>query len=264
MARARWEAERMTMRLLLANPNTSTSITDRIAAVARRAAAPGTDVLAVTGTTGVPYIATRAEAAIAGRTTLELLAEHGTNIDGAPIDAAIVAAFGDPGVGGARELMPFPVIGMAEAAMLTACMLGRRFAIVTFATALGPWYRECVDYNGLTNRLAAIRCLDQPFRDIASVQEEKATLLVDLCARAIAEDEADVIILGGAPLAGLAEIVRDRVAVPLVDGVAAAVKQAETLAALRPRKATAGTFRTPDPKPIIGVPDALHRLFTRT
>ena len=247
------------MRLLLANPNTSTSITDRIAAVARRAASPGTEILAVTGTSGVPYIATRAEAAIAGRTTLELLAEHGTNID-----VAIVAAFGDPGVGGARELMPFPVIGMAEAAMLTACMLGRRFAIVTFATALGPWYRECVDTNGLTGRLAAIRCLDQPFRDIASVQEEKATLLVDLCARAIAEDEADVIILGGAPLAGLAETVRDRVAVPLVDGVAAAVKQAEALAALRPRKATAGTFRTPDPKPIIGVPPALHRLFTQT
>lgn len=244
------------MRILLANPNTSQSITDRIAAVARAAASPGTEVVAVTGDSGVPYIATRAEAAVAGRTTLELMAAHAPGCD-----AAIVAAFGDPGVGGARELLDIPVIGLAEAAMLTACMLGRRFAVVTFAAALGPWYRECVDYNGLAGRLAAIRCLDGPFRDIGDVQEEKEALLVEMCARAVAEDEADVIILGGAPLAGLAAKVRDRVAVPLVDGVAAAIRQAEVLASLRPRKAVAGTFRKPAAKTILGVPEALRRLF---
>lgn len=244
------------MRILLANPNTSQSITDRIAAVARAAASPGTEVVAVTGDSGVPYIATRAEAAVAGRTTLELMAAHAPGCD-----AAVVAAFGDPGVGGARELLDIPVIGLAEAAMLTACMLGRRFAVVTFATALGPWYRECVEYNGLAGRLAAIRCLDGPFRDIGDVQVEKEALLVELCARAVREDEADVIVLGGAPLAGLAEKVRDRVAVPLVDGVAAAIRQAEVLASLRPRKAVAGTFRKPAAKTIVGVPEALRRLF---
>ena len=244
------------MRLLLANPNTSVAVTERIAAVACAAASPGTEIVAVTGASGVPYIATRAEAAVAGRTTMELMAEHGPGCD-----AAVVAAFGDPGLGGAREIMPFPVVGMAEAAMLTACMLGRRFAVVTFSRALGPWYRECVEYNGLTGRLAAIRCLDGAFRAIEAVGEEKQDLLVALCARAVAEDEADVIILGGAPLAGLAERVAERVPVPLVDGVAAAVRQAETLVTLRPRKATAGTFRRPDPKPATGLPPSLERLF---
>jgi len=57
--------------------------------------------------------------------------------------------------------------------------------------------------------------------------------------------------------------VADRVPVPLVDGVAAAVRQAETLATLTPRKAMAGTFRRPDPKPIVGVSEALARLFDR-
>jgi Asp/Glu/hydantoin racemase len=244
------------MKLLLANPNTSQSITDRIAIVARAAASPGTEIVAVTGATGVPYIATRAEAAVAGRTTLELMAEHATGCD-----AAIVAAFGDPGLGGARELLAMPVVGLAEAAMLTACMLGRRFSIVTFSQSLGPWYRECVEYHGLQSRLAGIRCLDGGFRDIADVQHEKEMLLIELCDRTIREDDADVIILGGAPLAGLAAQVVDHVPVPLVDGVAAAVRQAETLAALRPRKATAGSFRRPDAKPIIGVSQALARLF---
>ena len=246
------------MRILFANPNTTVSVTDRIAAVARAAANPGTEIVAVTGQHGVPYIATRADAVIGARVALELLAEHTPGCD-----AAVVAAFADPGVGGARELLSIPVIGMAEAAMLTACMLGRRFSIVTFATAMAPWYRECVEYNGLSGRLASIRCVSGGFRDIASVQQEKEAALVEACRLAAEQDEADVVILGGAPLAGLAGRVAAQVPVPLVDGVAAAVRQAEVLVGLRPRKATAGTFRTPDAKAITGVPEALGALFSQ-
>jgi allantoin racemase len=244
------------MRILLANPNTSVTVTELIAAVARRAASPGTEIVAATGSAGVSFIATRAEAAIAGRTTLELMAEHG-----AGCDAAIVAAFGDPGLLAARELMPVPVIGLAEAAMLTACMLGGRFAIVSFTRAMGPWFRDCVEQHGLASRLAGIRLLDAPIRDVAEVRHEKEALLVELCRGAVDEDGADVVVLAGAPLAGLAETIAERVPVPLVDGVVAAVRQAETLVALRPRKATAGGFRRPDPKPIAGVPPSLARLF---
>jgi allantoin racemase len=247
------------MKILLVNPNTSKRVTERIAKVARRAAAPGTEVVAVTATTGVPYIATRAEAAVAGRTTLELMAECA-----AGCDAAIVAAFGDPGLGGARELLSIPVVGLAEASMLTACMLGRRFSIVTFSKSLGPWYQECVEYHGLVSRFASIRCAEGGFSDIASVGSEKEAMLLELCDRAISEDGAEVIILGGAPLAGMAFDVRERVAVPLVDGIAAAVEQAQTLARLRPRKPTAGSYRRPAPKPIVGVPVPLARLFDQS
>ena len=200
----------------------------------------------------MPYIATRAEAQIGGAVALEMLAEHHRRADG-----AIIAAFGDPGLMGARELFDFPVVGMAEAAMLTACMLGRRFAIVTFATALGPWYQECVELHGLTGRLAGIRMLDGAFRSISDVQAEKEALLVDLANRAVTEDGADVVILGGAPLAGLAEKVADRIPVPVVDQIAAAVKQIEALVTLKPRKATAGTFRRPGAKDTTGLPQAL-------
>ena len=245
------------MKILLANPNTTVSVTERMTTVARAAASAGTEIVAVTGQTGVPYIATRAEAAVASRETMELMANHA-----AGCDAAIVAAFADPGLGGAKEMLDIPVVGLAEAAMLTACMLGRRFSIVTFAQALGPWYREAVEYHLLTARLASIRCLDASFADITNVQDELEDLLVELCARTQRDDEADVIILGGGPLAGLAARVKDRVAVPLVDCVAAAVCQVEALVALAPRKATAGTFRRPASKPIVGVSDALTRLFS--
>ena len=90
-----------------------------------------------------------------------------------------------PGIGAARELFDIPVVGLAEAGMLTACMLGGRFSIVTFAQALGPWYRECVDWHGLGGRCASIRMLNGAFRSISDVQCEKADLLVDLATQAI-------------------------------------------------------------------------------
>lgn len=144
--------------------------------------------------------------------------------------------------------------------MLTACMLGRRFAIVSFSPTLGPWYRECVEANGLTGRLASLRLLDSAFHSVADVQDEKQGLLVDLANRAVTEDEADVIVLAGAPLAGLADNVKHLIPVPVVDPVATAVKRAEALVALKTVKATAGTFRKPAPKPSIGLIGPLTRL----
>jgi allantoin racemase len=240
------------MRILILNPNTSTDITARLAAVAQQAAASGTVLTTATATRGVPYIATRAEAQIGGAIALEMLAERHRDYD-----AAIIAAFGDPGLFGARELFDIPIVGMAEASMLTACMLGRRFAIVTFARALGPWYQECVDMHGLTSRCAGIRMLDAPFKEVGNVQDEKESLLAELAGRAALELDADVVILAGAPLAGLAARVRERIPVPVIDQMAAAVKQAEALVTLGVRKATVGAFRRPDAKPTIGLPEAL-------
>ena len=69
------------MKLLVINPNTSESVTEKIAAVARSVAADGTDIEFVTAKYGVPYIATRAEAIIGGRVVLEILAEREPEFD---------------------------------------------------------------------------------------------------------------------------------------------------------------------------------------
>ncbi|MBV8186547.1 MAG: aspartate/glutamate racemase family protein [Alphaproteobacteria bacterium] len=240
------------MKILVANPNTSTGVTDRLIASAKLVASPGTELLPMTASYGVPYIATRAEAAIGAAAALEMLAERRGEID-----AAIVAAFGDPGLGGARELFDFPVVGMAEAAMLVACTLGRSFGIVSFSRSLEPWFAEIVAWHGLSRRCAAIRTLDESFRSIDEVQEEKEAVLVELAQRIVKDNAADVVILAGAPLAGLADKIKDRVDVPLVDGIQAAVVMAEGLVRIKPRKAVAGTFRRPGPKDSKGLATAL-------
>jgi len=242
------------MRILLLNPNTSVAITERLIAAGRKVAAPETTLIALTAPRGMPYISSRAEAQIGGAIALEMLAEHHTRAD-----AAILAAFGDPGLFGARELFDIPVVGLAEAAMLTACMLGRRFAIVTFASALTSWYEDCVDMHGLRSRCTGVRALSVPFASAANVADEKEALLVELVTTTITETQADVLILGGAPLAGLADKIKARIPVPLVDPIQAATKLAEALVALGPRKAELGTFSRPPAKETSGLADALAR-----
>lgn len=246
------------MRILVLNPNTTEAVTQMLLAAVRPMVATGTVLTGLTAPRGVPYIASRTEAQLAGALTLEMLAEHHRDYD-----AAIIAAFGDPGLLPARELFDLPILGMAEAAMLTACMLGRRFAIVTFASALGPWYQECVEMHGMVDRCAGIRMLDGAFRSISDVQEEKEELLVALANEAVSSTQADVVILAGAPLAGLAAKVRERIPVPVIDQVQAAVKQAETLALLRPLKARTGSFARPAGKESVGLAGPLAEWIAR-
>jgi allantoin racemase len=240
------------VKILLLNPNTTAEVTDLLYAAGHRVASAGTELVAVTAKRGVPYIATRAEAQIGGAIALEMLAEAGNGFD-----AAIIAAFGDPGLFGARELFSFPVVGLAEAAMLTACMVGQRFSIVTFSRTLAPWYWECLAMHGLETRCTGIRALDESFQSISGVQAEKEDALVRIANLAVEQDDADAVILSGAPLAGLADKVMDRIPVPVIDPIAAAVRQAETLALLKLRKAIAGSFRRPDPKPTTGLAESL-------
>jgi allantoin racemase len=155
------------------------------------------------------------------------------------------------------------VIGISEAAMLAACMLGRRFLIISFTPVMRPWYEECVEMHGLGGRCAGVRALEGSFRSVSEVQEEKESLLVDLAIEAIAETQADVLIPGGAPLAGLADKIRSRIPVPVVDPTQAAVKLCEALIGLTPGNATAGTFRRPAAKPSIGLDAALAARIAR-
>jgi allantoin racemase len=247
------------VRLLLLNPNTSAAMTVRMEREAPAALAPDVALTALTATQGLPYIASRAEAQVAGAAVLETLAEHQ-----ARFDAAVIAAFGDPGLIAARELFDLPIVGMAEAAMLTACQLGQRFGIVTFSGTLLPWYEDAVALAGLSARCACIRAVSAAFRSVTEVQHELEAEIVDLANRAVAENGADAVILAGAPLTGLAARIADAVPVPLVDPLAAALGQAQALVRLGTRPPRAGRFARPPAKPAPGLTPALRQWIERS
>lgn len=246
------------MRLLLINPNISDSVSELIRAEAQRSAARGTQVEVLTARFGVAYIETRFEAMIGAYATAQLAAEHA-----AQCDAVVVAAFGDPGLAALREVMPVPVTGLTEAALATAHLLGHRISIVAISQRIQAWYREVVESYGFGQRLASIRALERPLSTIGGVQDEHAQELKALAERAVAEDGAEVIVLAGAPLAGLARSLHEQLPVPVVDGVSSAVRHAETLAALKPGRARQGSFAPPPAKPNRGLPEAMARLLDR-
>ena len=74
------------MKLLIINPNTTAALTDKIAGIARGAAAPGTEIIAATAPFGASYISTPEESAVAVDAVLEVIAGH----EGAPYDPPVM------------------------------------------------------------------------------------------------------------------------------------------------------------------------------
>jgi len=245
------------MKLLLINPNVTEAMTESMADEARRFASPGTEIVTATAAFGTQYVANRVEAAIAAHAVLDALAKHA-----AGCDAAIVSAFGDPGLAAAREFADIPVLGIEESAILTAWMLGRRYSIVCLTPRLRTWYIECAQEHGLAGRLASVRALDVPIPDITRARQQLQDRLIEECRLAIEHDEAEVIILGGGPIAGLAREAADGIDVPVLDGVSCAVRMAEALVGLRTHPPRRGSFARPQPKPAKGLGPELQRAIT--
>lgn len=243
------------MRLLLINPNISESVSELIRSEAQRSAGPGTEIEVLTAPFGVAYIETRFESLLGAYATAQLAAEHH-----ARYDAVVVAAFGDPGLAGLREVLPVPVTGLTEAALASAHLLGHRISVIAISQRIQAWYREVITAYGFGSRLASIRALDRPLSSIGGVQDEHLQALKILAERAVDEDGAEVIVLAGAPLAGLARALQGQLPVPVVDGVSSAVRHAQTLVALQPGLARRGSFAPPPAKPNCGLPAAIEAL----
>jgi Asp/Glu/hydantoin racemase len=235
------------MKLLVINPNISDDVTALIESEALRSAASGTELLVRTAGYGVEYIETRFESLIAAGAVAEIIAEY-TRPGGEPVDGVVVAAFGDPGMPALKELADVPVIGITEAALCAAALQGQRFSIIAISDRIKPWYRDCVERFGLAGRLASIRSINESLNSIGSVQQDFKETLLALSRQAVTEDGADVVILAGAPLAGLARDLQGQIPVPVVDGIAAGIRMAEAVVGLQSGTHRTGAFSPPPAK----------------
>ncbi|HYZ33788.1 MAG TPA: aspartate/glutamate racemase family protein [Crenalkalicoccus sp.] len=240
------------MRLLVANANTTGAITALCAEAARKAAAPGTEVIPATPRFGPAVIATRAESAIAAHGLLSLLADHAGRVD-----AVLLAVSLDTALEAARQLMPCPVVGMTEAACLAACLLGGRFGLATMGN-VEP-YRERIAQHGLAGRLSGLAGIAMtPQQAMAEPARAEAELQAAIAA--LTEGGAEAVVLGGAALAGMASRLAPAAAVPVLDGIACGVKLAEALVALAPPRPRMGSFAPPRGRESQGLDPALAAL----
>jgi allantoin racemase len=151
-------------------------------------------------------------------------------------------------------MMPCPVVGMTEAACLTALMLGGRFGLVTFGGV--ETYRDLIGRHGLSSRLSGLAGLDLTPPDAVRDPEGAAARVLEAVER-LAREGADAVVLGGAALAGMDRRLAGRASVPLLDGVACAVKQAEALVALALPKPRVGSYAAPAGRASVGLSPAL-------
>ncbi|MBG6079631.1 aspartate/glutamate racemase family protein [Rubrivivax gelatinosus] len=236
------------MRLLLLNPNTSAAMTAAIAAAAREVAAPGSEVVARQPSFGPASIEGHFDDAFGAAG----VAEQARLAAGEGFDATVVACFGDPGVDAAREVMAGPVLGVAEAAFHAAAMLATGFSVVTTMTRTCVIAERLVQRYGFERVCRGIHGTDIPVLDLEAAGEALVDTLEAAARRALAADRSEAVVLGCAGMAGLAGTLQARLGVPVVDGVAAAVKFAEALAALGLKTPKTGDYASPRSKPWAG------------
>lgn len=210
------------------NPNTTSSMTAAIGRAALAAASAGTTVTAVNPEMGPASIESHYDEALAVPGLLTEIARG--EADG--VDAYVLACFGDPGLDAARELASGPVVGIAEAAMHVATLLGRHFSIVTTLPRTIGRAEELAERYGFRGACAGIHAVDIPVLDLELPGSDARRQTTDECRRALRTDGSDVIVLGCAGMADFCAEVSAELGVPVVDGVAAATRLAETLVAL--------------------------------
>lgn len=234
------------MKLLVINPNTSPAMTAGIAAAARNVASAGTEVIAVQPSFGPLSIEGHFEEAMAAAGVAE-------QVRLAPeVDAVVIACFGDPGLDAAREATRAPVLGIAEAAFHAASMLATGFSVVTTMTRTCVIAEHLVHRYGFERRCRGIHGTDIPVLALESCSAEAINQIEQAAREALQRDRSGAIVLGCAGMASLCATLQQRLGVPVIDGVAAAVKFAEALAALGLHTSKHGDYATPLPKQYVG------------
>jgi allantoin racemase len=149
-------------------------------------------------------------------------------------DAVIIGCFSDPGIDALREIVEIPIIGPGASAMHLAAQLGSRFSIISPLAGGGGRVAARLRSLGLRDKFASVRGIAMSVLDLA--QQPEATLeRLAATGRGIAdEDGADVLVLGCMSMAFLdiTEALQERLGMPVVNPVMAALKTAEMIVAM--------------------------------
>jgi allantoin racemase len=246
------------MNILVVNPNTTASMTDKIAAAARAAAGPRTRILAVNPADGPASIEGYYDEALSVPCLIEEIRKaeetgaDGPGIDGPGIDGTVIACFDDTGLDAARCVARGPVVGLCEAGCHLASLIANSFSIVTTLGRSVPALEQLVLRYGMERRCRRVRATDVPVLALEDPASQARRQIAAEIAQALEEDGAEAIVLGCAGMADLANSLSREFSVPVIDGVGAAVKLVEGLLSLGLGTSKAGGYAFPLAKPYRG------------
>ena len=246
--------------VLVLNPNTTDSITQRVAGLCRPLWPRDWQVQSVTVDLGAAYLASSLAVTVAAYAALDQAArcihQHGRP------DALLLACFGDPGLDALREGLGLPVTGLAEASFFEAQQLGA-FGVLTGGVAWIPLLKTLAQSQGLSTNLVRIDAVQPSGAELAQKPDIALRLLAEQCRSMVEQSDLKSIIIGGAGLAGYAAQLQDQVPVPLIDSVEAG---ARVLHQRLIGAAAFGSGRLASPAPVAwtGLSPALHAVLCST
>lgn len=236
------------MRVAIINPTTTAAFEMKNLEAGERVAAAGTEILSVTVANGPPSIEDHLDEAVAALATVEEI----QRLESQAVNAYVIACFGDPGIWAAREITKAPVIGIAEAAFHAATIVATHFSVVTTLGRTRVMCEHLLHIFGFAHRCRRIRAVEVEVLALERTGLATFNSIEAECRKALAEDDSDALVLGCAGMSDLSVRLQDRLGVPVIDGVASAVKLVESLVTLGYGTSKRGDLATPLPKTYSG------------
>lgn len=183
------------------------------------------------------FTAARAGARVIDSPYEQLLAETfvldaGARAEVEGYDAVAINSMSDSALAALRSRLTIPVVAPASASMLLACLLGKRFSIITMWPQWHSLYEKTIAEHGLGHRVASIRDIGvrpDAAQLLAGKEDFVFDRLLEQSRAAIDEDGADVIILGSTTMHQSYAFLRERLEVPVLNPGIVAAKFAELL-----------------------------------
>lgn len=217
------------MRILFINPNTASSMTEKVALAAKAVAPPDVEIVARNPSAGPVSIQGRED----GEAALPGLFAEVKKAANEKFDAIVIACFDDTGLDEVRQMTPCVVVGIGEAAFHAAMLMGTRFSVVTTLSVSVPIIEENLQRYGIVSQCSKVRASEVPVLDLEKQGSDARQKVSDEIGLALAQDDCQSIVLGCAGMADLAAELSDAHGIPVIDGVAAAVGLASAVARLK-------------------------------
>ncbi len=229
------------MKILVVNPNSTTSMTQKVARSARQVAQAGTEILAVNPLEGPASIQGYLDVAHCVPHLLETISHH------QGVDGIVIACFDDTGLDAARCAVEVPVIGIGEAAFHAASLLACKFSVVTTLRRSVPGIEANLLRYGLDRRCVRVRASEVPVLDLEKNDPSTLERIESEIRLSLDQDGAEAIVLGCAGMASLAKRLSDKFGVPTLEGVTCATVFIESLVTLGLRTSKIGGYAAETP-----------------
>ena len=248
------------MKILVVNPNTSEEFNRKLEQAAKEYALPSTEVKVISPASGPKSIEGIYDEALSVQGTLDAFIDREEEFDG-----FVLACYSDPLVVYAmREITTKPVLGIAEASVHLACLLGNKFSIVTTNDRWEPLLHEAVRKYGVESRCASVRTTGLRVLDLEGEGEGAVEKAIEREAlAAVKEDGAEVICLGCAGMSGFDKALEKKLGVPVLDGFVCALKLLELFDQYGIRHSKILTYAAPESKELTGLPSRFSKAYLK-